>query len=50
MTCDCGHDRSEHYRDVGRCLADVWREELGRAFGCFCPQFDLADDDEQGIA
>ena len=48
--CDCGHYRDQHYRDVGTCLADVWRAELGRHFGCFCPQWDPADDDKQGIA
>jgi hypothetical protein len=42
--CHCGHPPAEHYEQRGRCEADVERPELGRAFGCFCPQFDVEAD------
>lgn len=35
--CDCGHPDTDHHHNVGHCQADVYRAELGRAFGCFCP-------------
>lgn len=38
--CTCGHPPGEHHLGYGRCDADVHRPELGRAFGCFCPQYE----------
>ena len=48
--CDCGHPKDDHYRGVGKCLADVDRPEIGRVFGCFCPQFDPVLDPTDGRA
>jgi len=42
--CTCGHPPSDHYLERGLCEADVYRPELGRSFGCFCPQLDLDED------
>lgn len=39
--CTCGHPPEQHYERRGLCEADVYRAELNRSFGCFCPQFDL---------
>lgn len=43
--CHCGHHIDDHYRNTGRCQADTYRPELGRSFGCFCPQFEADGDD-----
>lgn len=42
--CTCGHPPSDHYLERGLCEADVYRPELGRAFGCFCFQLCIDED------
>jgi hypothetical protein len=42
--CICGHAPEDHYQERGLCEGDVYRAELGRSFGCFCPQFEVDAD------
>ena len=42
--CTCGHPPADHYLERGLCEADVYRPELGRAFGCLCFQLCIDED------
>lgn len=38
MTCACGHDRTDHANDAGRCHGVCHDSEYG-TYNCVCPYY-----------